>query len=169
MFKANDARVIELKEKIKDHLNIVDLLSSFGYGKENGKAYSCPFHSDSSPSMYIDEEEQIFNCFSCHRSGTYVHLFQEFERAKLSEEEAEKYTYFMALEKLLKTSEDVKRLVSFDTIMDNAFGVRKMFDIKDMKVYKPRFQPGYRKIISVAKVDIETHLQRMYLLQLNGR
>jgi hypothetical protein len=33
---------------------------------------SCPFHSDSTPSLYIDEERKLFKCFSCEKGGGYL-------------------------------------------------------------------------------------------------
>lgn len=167
MLTADENKVIELNEKIKQHLNIVDLLSSYGYGKEMGRAYSCPFHSDSSPSMHIDEEEQIFNCFSCGRHGTYVNMYREFEVAKLTEGQAKDFNYFVALEKLLRESDEVKELVDFDSIMFYRDG-RAKFPIERMKMYKPNQIYFNYKILNSGKENVEDHLKRMYLLQING-
>ena len=37
----------------------------------------CPFHDDNTASMYINTEEGVFKCFSCHRSGSIEKLFKE--------------------------------------------------------------------------------------------
>ena len=52
---------------IKDvlaHADIVDIISRFIDVIPKGKAYIalCPFHDDSTPSMQISREKQIFKC-----------------------------------------------------------------------------------------------------------
>ena len=37
----------------------------------------CPFHKDMNPSMGINIEKGIFNCFSCGKSGSIESLFKE--------------------------------------------------------------------------------------------
>jgi len=32
-------------------------------------SYNCPFHSDSTPSFYVNTERNVFRCFGCERGG----------------------------------------------------------------------------------------------------
>lgn len=42
----------------------------------NHKA-SCPFHEDRNPSASVNQDEGLFNCFSCGRSGDVYSFIQE--------------------------------------------------------------------------------------------
>lgn len=37
----------------------------------------CPFHTDKTPSMYVQPYEGVFRCFSCKRGGSIEKLFRE--------------------------------------------------------------------------------------------
>ncbi|NKQ39519.1 MAG: hypothetical protein HF967_08675 [Methanosarcinales archaeon] len=42
----------------------------------SGKAL-CPFHNDSTPSLYIYKEDNRFHCFSCGANGDVIDLYME--------------------------------------------------------------------------------------------
>ena len=81
-------------EQIKNKINIVYLISEFIPLQKKGKNYVglCPFHADSNPSMFVSEEKQIFNCFSCNVGGNAISFLSKFK----------KISYKSAIEELAK-------------------------------------------------------------------
>ncbi len=61
----------ETIDRIKDELNIVDVVSEYVILKKAGKSYKglCPFHSEKTPSFTVSEERQRFKCFGCGEGG----------------------------------------------------------------------------------------------------
>ena len=57
--------------KIRNSVNIVDVVKNYINLEKKGKNYFCicPFHDDHTPSMSVSEEKQIFTCFVCGVSG----------------------------------------------------------------------------------------------------
>lgn len=45
---------------------------------------SCPFHKDSNPSMRINEEANICNCFSCGNGGDYLKIVETVQKEILN-------------------------------------------------------------------------------------
>lgn len=45
-----------------------------GEGRKSGREFffSCPFHSDSSPSLHVNPETKTWHCFACTRGGGVV-------------------------------------------------------------------------------------------------
>jgi len=51
----------------------------------NGHMYSCPFHSDKTPSFGLDDHKNVFNCLSCGAQGgvySFVKLWIQFSEGK---------------------------------------------------------------------------------------
>ena len=71
----------ETINKIKDSLDIVDVISNYVSLSARGKNYFgvCPFHDDSNPSMSVSREKQIYTCFSCGASGNVIKFIMDFE------------------------------------------------------------------------------------------
>jgi DNA primase len=60
------------KDEVKKGVDIVSLFSSFGVHLEKkGKSWMgwCPWHEDSTPSLSVDQEKGLYNCFGCGESG----------------------------------------------------------------------------------------------------
>lgn len=73
----------ELIAEIKATQDIVDYIQSAAVslkpssaGKHKGL---CPFHSEKSPSFYVDSNFQNYKCFGCGESGDLVSFVQEYE------------------------------------------------------------------------------------------
>lgn len=64
----------ELKVKIKEEIPISSVIGSYLSIKKSGTAYLslCPFHSDSKPSMHINDNKKMFKCFSCEAAGDSI-------------------------------------------------------------------------------------------------
>ena len=71
----------ETINKIKDSLDIVDVISNYVSLTARGKNFFgvCPFHDDSNPSMSVSREKQIYTCFSCGASGNVIKFIMDFE------------------------------------------------------------------------------------------
>jgi DNA primase len=61
----------DLVRKIKDSLDIVDLIGSYVDLKQRGANYLalCPFHAEKTPSFSVNRQGQFFHCFGCKKSG----------------------------------------------------------------------------------------------------
>ena len=61
----------ELVAKIKDRLDIVDVVSEQVVLKKRGNSYwgLCPFHKDKNPSFCVTPHMGIYKCFSCGEAG----------------------------------------------------------------------------------------------------
>ncbi|WP_313593083.1 DNA primase [Leuconostoc lactis] len=72
-----DAFIDEVRKKV----NIVDVIGEYTQLVKRGRQWngSCPFHDDRHPSLFVEENKQVFNCFSCGRSGSVFSFIMEKE------------------------------------------------------------------------------------------
>jgi len=65
------------KDQVKAKIDIVSLFEYFGTNlSKKGKSHTglCPFHDDKNPSLSVDQEKGLFNCFGCGESGDVFDL-----------------------------------------------------------------------------------------------
>lgn len=64
----------ELKLKIKEEIPISSVVGSYLSLKKSGSTYLslCPFHSDSKPSMHVNDTKKMFKCFACDAAGDSI-------------------------------------------------------------------------------------------------
>ena len=65
------------KDDIKRSVDIISLFSTFGVRLEKkGKSHTglCPFHDDKNPSLSVNQEKGLYNCFGCGESGDVFDL-----------------------------------------------------------------------------------------------
>lgn len=81
-------------EDLQDKLNllrkkadIVEVIGSYLPLIKKGKDYKCvcPFHNDTSPSLSINPEKQIFKCFACGHSGNVITFVKDYEKVNFME------------------------------------------------------------------------------------
>ncbi|MBX6422842.1 DNA primase [Thermosulfurimonas sp. F29] len=77
----------EAAARIRDTVNIVDLVSDYVALKKVGRNYMglCPFHSETKPSFAVNEEKQIFRCFGCGAGGDVIGFFMRAEGLTFAE------------------------------------------------------------------------------------
>lgn len=76
------------KDDIKKHINIIELFKHFNVKPtKKGKNYIalCPWHNDKTPSLSIDKEKGLYNCFGCGESGDAFTLVQKMKGCDFKE------------------------------------------------------------------------------------
>lgn len=73
--------------EIRNKVDIVDIISSYLPLTQKGKNYFgvCPFHDDTTPSMSVSRDKQIYKCFSCGASGNVFNFIMEYEHVSFKE------------------------------------------------------------------------------------
>ncbi|MBC7982191.1 DNA primase [Candidatus Parcubacteria bacterium] len=76
-----------LVKKIKERVNIVDIIGSFIKLDRNGINHKacCPFHHEKTPSFFVSEQRQTFNCFGCGLKGDVVEFVKMYEHLDFKE------------------------------------------------------------------------------------
>lgn len=69
-------------KEIKQSHNIVDYINQYVPLKKTGNGeYSalCPFHSEKTPSMTVNEPKQFYYCFGCGAAGDLIKFVEEYQ------------------------------------------------------------------------------------------
>ena len=74
-----------LVNTLKDSVNIVDAIESFGLNRfqripPNQATALCPFHNEKSPSFRVDGDRRIFKCFGCGVGGDLFSFVREYSK-----------------------------------------------------------------------------------------
>lgn len=69
-------------DQIRRNADIVKVISSYVTLQREGKSFVgiCPFHNDTSPSMFVSPEKQIYKCFACGSGGNVFTFIRDFEK-----------------------------------------------------------------------------------------
>lgn len=72
---------------IRSKTDIVDVIGQRIPLEKRGKNFFgvCPFHDDSSPSLCVSREKQIYTCFSCHATGNVFTFLMNYENMTFPE------------------------------------------------------------------------------------
>jgi DNA primase catalytic core len=68
------------KDDIKAKVDITELFASFGVElSKKGKSFMgrCPWHEDNTPSLSVDREKGLYNCFGCGEAGDAFDLVEK--------------------------------------------------------------------------------------------
>ena len=89
-YKSNEVRE-QLIELIKDSVDMVEVMLDCGVDVcmtpvANGEYKAvCPFHDDHSPSMSVNTELKLYNCFSCGAGGDVFKFIQNIKDINFNE------------------------------------------------------------------------------------
>lgn len=77
----------ETIDNIRNHVDIVDIISHYVPLTRKGKSFKCvcPFHDDHDPSLSVSQEKQIFHCFVCGSGGNVFTFVQKYEKVSFVE------------------------------------------------------------------------------------
>jgi len=67
--------------RISEKADIVEIIARYVNLKKSGKNYRglCPFHSEKTPSFFVNPEKQIFHCFGCGTGGDLFKFLMKIE------------------------------------------------------------------------------------------
>ena len=71
----------EYLNEVKEKNDIVDVISGYINLKRSGNRYLglCPFHSEKTPSFFVNPQMQLYHCFGCGAGGTVIHFIEHIE------------------------------------------------------------------------------------------
>lgn len=71
---------INLFEQIKSRLNLAEYINKFVHLKHIGGRYLglCPFHSEKTPSFYVDYAKNLYHCFGCNDGGDIFDFYMKY-------------------------------------------------------------------------------------------
>ncbi|MCB9096263.1 MAG: DNA primase, partial [Arcobacter sp.] len=74
-------------ENLKNHLDVVDVVSQFIELKKSGANFKacCPFHGETTPSFVVSPAKQIYHCFGCGAGGDSIKFVMEYEKLSYPE------------------------------------------------------------------------------------
>jgi DNA primase len=77
----------DLKERVRDATDIVDLVGTYIALRQAGKAMVglCPWHEDSRPSFHVNPERQTFRCWVCNVGGDAFAFLMKMEKLEFRE------------------------------------------------------------------------------------
>jgi DNA primase len=70
-------------ESIKQGVDLVALIQSRGISlKKNGRGYVglCPFHKDKKPSLSVNAQTNLWQCFGCGAGGDVIRFVELFDK-----------------------------------------------------------------------------------------
>ena len=77
----------DVKERVRDAIDIVDLVGTYITLRRAGKAMVglCPWHEDSRPSFNVNPERQTFRCWVCNIGGDVFSFLMRMEKIEFRE------------------------------------------------------------------------------------
>mgnify|MGYP003606172662 FL=1 len=102
-------------ENLKNHLDVVDVISQFIEIKKSGANFKacCPFHGESTPSFVISPAKQIYHCFGCGVGGDSIKFVMEYEKLSYPEtieKLASMYNFNLEYDANVEKKSDIKIL-----------------------------------------------------------
>ncbi|MDX9960777.1 MAG: DNA primase [Aliarcobacter sp.] len=100
-------------ENLKNHLDVVDVISQFLELKKTGANFKacCPFHGETTPSFVVSPAKQIYHCFGCGVGGDSIKFVMEYEKLSYPEtleKLASMYNFNLDYENTTEKKQDTK-------------------------------------------------------------
>ncbi len=102
-------------ENLKNHLDVVDVVSQFLELKKSGANFKacCPFHGETTPSFVVSPAKQIYHCFGCGAGGDSIKFVIKYEKLSYPEtieKLATMYNFNLDYENTTEIKQDTKIL-----------------------------------------------------------
>ena len=146
------------KDDIKKQIDIVDLFGHFNVElKKKGNSYIgiCPWHNDVSPSLSVDRNKGLFNCFGCGMSGDVISLVEKMQH--VSFKEAVHYLRTIAGGDLKRSVVKARELLATSRPQHDASSDITVTDKNDNKDNKDRRDVG--PVIATTEKNNKTNLK----------
>lgn len=95
---------------IKSSISISDVIREAVHLRPAGRELvgRCPFHADSTPSMYVNDENGVFHCFGCEAAGDAIDFVQRYENVDFDEacERLDSRTYPSRRNEIIRVDRD---------------------------------------------------------------
>jgi len=77
----------EIIDQVQERTDIVEVISSYIPLKKSGRNFRalCPFHSEKTPSFFVNSSRQIFHCFGCGAGGGVFQFLMQYEKVSFPE------------------------------------------------------------------------------------
>lgn len=77
----------EVIEQVRTGTDVVELVSGYVALKKVGRNWRglCPFHTERSPSFYVNPERQTYHCFGCGAGGSVINFVMAIEKLEFPE------------------------------------------------------------------------------------
>jgi DNA primase len=74
-------------EAVRAAADLVEVVSGYVALKKSGARWRglCPFHSEKSPSFYVDADKQLYYCFGCSSGGDIFKFLMQYEKLDFPE------------------------------------------------------------------------------------
>lgn len=100
-----------------DNIKLRDLLYEWGYESKNDN-FPCLEKDEKNPSMVINEEQNIWHCFSCNGGGKVGHMITHYYATKQDIKDP-----MRALDMFLKGKPELRSKLGFSTIRQASYEV----------------------------------------------
>ena len=168
----NRAGNISIEDAIK-RIDIVKEISSYIELKRSGSNYlgKCPFHDDSTPSLSVSEQKQIWKCFGCGKGGDVVKFVSLYENI----------SYMEALSKLaikynlpinIKSEEKNHKIYEVMSLVSNFYHEeltkspkamqylqKREINPKTVEIYEIGYSPNHYKVVEFLQNTSEYYLE----------
>lgn len=73
--------------EVVERNDLMEVVSDYVKLQRSGRSYKglCPFHSEKTPSFYVDPVKQLFHCFGCGEGGNVITFIMKIEKLEFAE------------------------------------------------------------------------------------
>ena len=143
-------------ENLKNHLDVVDVVSQFLELKKSGANFKacCPFHGETTPSFVVSPSKQIYHCFGCGAGGDSIKFVMEYEKLSYPEtieKLASMYNFNLDYENTDEKKQDTKILEEVNKYYQKLFvyneNVKEYISKRGISEFSiEKFEIGYAPI-----------------------
>lgn len=124
---------MSVTKQVKDAIDLVTLIGQNVKLQKMGANFKglCPFHSEKTPSFYVNAQGQYFHCFGCGKTGDVFHWVQE--RDNITFSEALEILAQQAGIELAKRKTKSPTEISQEELLRNILDQAQLFYIKNLE------------------------------------